>query len=352
MAAPMELLDFALQNEDFDLVFHLLLDGAPDRQPTYDPEWPRFALDNYTDDQAWNYFRFFPEDIRNLVRELNLPPRFRVSNGCVASGLDVLCMVLRRFVYPNRLVELEPFFGRPFTTISMFVNEMVDFLFEQHQQRLKLDNPWMDQHHLQLYADTIADKGAPLDNVIGFIDGTVRPICRPTRYQRVCYNGHKRIHAIKFQSIVIPNGLIAHLYGPMEGRRHDCALLAASGLMAEMEHLPMDRLGRKFAVYGDPAYPIRTYLLSPFGGANLNVAQMEFNRRMSSVRECVEWEFGNILRLFAFLDFRKDLKVLLSPVAKYYMVGALLTNCHTCLYGNQTSTYFGLDPPSLQEYLH
>ena len=27
-------------------------------------------------------------------------------------------------------------------------------------------------------------------------------ICRPTRHQRGCYNGHKRINAIKFQSVV------------------------------------------------------------------------------------------------------------------------------------------------------
>jgi hypothetical protein len=33
--------------------------------------------------------------------------------------------------------------------------------------------------------------------------------------QRTVYNGHKRIHAIKFQSVVTPNGLIANLFGPV-----------------------------------------------------------------------------------------------------------------------------------------
>ena len=72
-------------------------------------------------------------------------------------------------------------------------------------------------------------------NCIGFIDGTVRPICRPTRHQRVCYNGHNRIHEIKFWTVSIPNGLISNQYGPMEGRRHDCALLRSSGLMEECQ---------------------------------------------------------------------------------------------------------------------
>ena len=36
----------------------------------------------------------------------------------------------------------------------------------------------------------------------GFIDGAVRPICRPGENQRVVYNGHKRVHALKYQSII------------------------------------------------------------------------------------------------------------------------------------------------------
>ena len=31
----------------------------------------------------------------------------------------------------------------------------------------------------------------------------------------VCYNGHKRVEALKFQAVVAPNGLIANLYGPV-----------------------------------------------------------------------------------------------------------------------------------------
>ena len=49
----------------------------------------------------------------------------------------------------------------------------------------------------------------------GFVDGTVRPICHPTKNQKVAYNGHKKVHAIKFQSVVAANGLIANLFGPV-----------------------------------------------------------------------------------------------------------------------------------------
>lgn len=67
---------------------------------------------------------------------------------------------------------------------------------------------------LQRYADAVANKGAPLQNCFGFIDGTVSPIARPDTNQRIVYKGHKRVHAIKFQSVTLPNGIIGHLYGP------------------------------------------------------------------------------------------------------------------------------------------
>ena len=47
------------------------------------------------------------------------------------------------------------------------------------------------------------------------VDGTVRPICRPGEMQRAVYNGHKRVHGLKFQSVALPNGLIANLFGPV-----------------------------------------------------------------------------------------------------------------------------------------
>ena len=68
------------------------------------------------------------------------------------------------------------------------------------------------------YADAVhskGPKGAVVDNCFGFIDGTVRPISRPMSNQRVVYNGHKRVHALKFQDVSLPNGLIANIYGPV-----------------------------------------------------------------------------------------------------------------------------------------
>ena len=61
---------------------------------------------------------------------------------------------------------------------------------------------------------------------------------------------------------------------------------------------------------------------------------------MSKVRSSVEWIFGDIINYFKFLDFKKDLKLGLSPIGKMYIVCALFRNALTCLYGNTTSSDF------------
>ena len=58
--------------------------------------------------------------------------------------------------------------------------------------------PFLTPIKLEEYCRAIKRKGAALHNFFGFIDGTVRPICRPTVNQRMLYNGHKKIHALKF----------------------------------------------------------------------------------------------------------------------------------------------------------
>ena len=41
-----------------------------------------------------------------------------------------------------------------------------------------------------------------------------------------------------------------------------------------------------------------------------------------------------------------------SEVEEMYIVGAILQNCLTGLYGNQTSEHFDVCPPVLEDFLH
>eukprot|EP00795_Rhopilema_esculentum_P011013 gene11013-biopygen13406 len=114
---------------------------------------------------------------------------------------------------------------------------------------------------------------------------------RPKDNQREVYNGHKRVHALKFQSVVTPNGLIANLFGPVERRRHDSGMLNMSGLLHDLEHHSFSPTGQALCLYGDPAYPHRVHLQCPFARrADLTPEEEAFNQSMSQVRISVEWD--------------------------------------------------------------
>ena len=217
------------------------------------------------------------------------------------SGVEGLCILLKRFAYPCRYYEFITRFGRPIPDYSIIFNDVMTRVYDRFVCLLSDFNvPLLSQNHLMEYCRVIKDKGAPLGNCIGFIDGTVRPICQTGRNQTIVYNGHKRVHALKFQSVALPNGLIGNMFGPLEGKRHDCSLLRESNLLQNLAQYAHDNNGNPLYLYGDPAYPLRIHLQCPF--KNPSTPQEEFNKEMSRLRVSVEWLFGDISNWWAFID--------------------------------------------------
>ena len=77
-------------------------------------------------------------------------------------------------------------------------------------------------------------KCCSLPYVCSFVDGAVRPIPRPIEGQWLFHSDHKCIHALKLYSVMSPYGITEHLFGPVEGRRHDAHVLQESGLLLKM----------------------------------------------------------------------------------------------------------------------
>ena len=175
-----------------------------------------FNLESMTEDESLTEFRFNKNDIPYLVNAFGLPSKFICSNGTTASAIEGLCMLLKRLSYPCRYSDMIPRFGRSQTDICLITNKVMRFLSEKFGHLLSSFNQrWLHPDKLMKYAEAVHAKCNALDNCWGFIDGTVRPICRPEENQKVVYNGHKRVHALKYQSVVAANGLIANLYGPI-----------------------------------------------------------------------------------------------------------------------------------------
>ena len=127
-------------------------------------------------------------------------------------------------------------------------------------------------------------------------------------------------------------------------------MLADSGLLRDLEAYAFSPAGLPMCIYRDPAYPLRVHLQGPFRNPHLTPLMEAFKAYMSSVRISVEWLFGDVINYFKFLDFKKNLKIGMSSIGKMYIVCALLHNARTCLYGNETSSFFELEPPTLEEY--
>lgn len=317
------------------------------------PEWQTmFVRDPLAQSAEYFYrdYRFRKADFPLLLDELGFPERVVLENRCVISGSDVLCILLKRLAYPCRWHDVARHFGRsPSVCVRAFYHG-IDGVYGSFHHLLDI-NVARIRNRLPDFAAAIVDKGAPLDRCWGFMDGTARPCCRPMRFQRLCFSGHKRTHCVKYQSIMCPDGIIAHLWGPLAGHRHDSGMLRESGIIPLLADV-RDNNNNSYYVYTDPGYPLMDGLIKPYGGAAITPQQAQFNKSMSTVRECVEWGFGKVVSLWAFVDFKKNIKLFLSPIGKWYIVAVLLTNCHTCLYGSETSHFFHLDPPSLHDYLH
>ena len=98
----------------------------------------------------------------------------------------------------------------------MISSLVVDTIDQEHNHRItQWNDTLLNPALLETYARAIQQIGSPLHNCFGFIDGTVRSLCRPDQNQRIVYNGHKRVHGLKYQSVALPNGMIANMYGPI-----------------------------------------------------------------------------------------------------------------------------------------
>ena len=124
-------------------------------------------------------------------------------------------------------------------------------------------------------------------------------------------------------------------------------MLADSGILNDVGNFAFSPAGQPMCVYGDPAYSLWIHLQAPYSQGRLTQQMEDYNKR---VQVSVEWFFGDIINSFKFLDYKKNLKIGLSSVGKMYIACALLRNAVTCLYGNQTSEFFDLEPPTLEEY--
>uniref|UniRef100_A0A6P7GED7 Uncharacterized protein LOC114341346 isoform X2 n=1 Tax=Diabrotica virgifera virgifera TaxID=50390 RepID=A0A6P7GED7_DIAVI len=154
------------EDEDVEdaLLLHILHDD--ERLGNRAIIYGRFNLQTMSDVECKNLFRFAKNDITRLAMALNLPNVLRIENVTCISGIDGLCMLLRRFTYPNRLSDLEPLFGFSGSIISKVCTYTLN-LISENKSRLLLDLgnvAYLNYEKLKEYSEAIRNMGCPLDN--------------------------------------------------------------------------------------------------------------------------------------------------------------------------------------------
>ena len=114
--------------------------------------------------------------------------------------------------------------------------------------------------------------------------------------------------------MLCPDGIIALLHGPVPGSRHDSFMLNDSGILPKLREIMPEASGAIYGIYGDPAYPNSAYILGGLRNVNQGTIEGEWNTVLRKVRQAVEWGFGEIIATFSFLDFKKSMKIFLSPI--------------------------------------
>ena len=166
------------------------------------------------------------------------------------------------------------------------------------------------------------------------------------------YTWFKKCHGLEFQSVLVPNGFIACLFGPVPVKTHDARLLRESGLLDQLEEImPHDGDSTIYTLYGDLAYAQSIYLIGGFHNDEGGIDEALYNQIMSSVRITVEWGFGAIIKQWKFLDFQQSMKIFECPVAQYYIIAAFLCNLCNCLVGSKTQSYINAQQLTIDEYL-
>ena len=84
--------------------------------------------------------------------------------------------------------------------------------------------------------------------------------------------------------------------GPYKGRKHDSEMLADSELLTKLNNISL------ISTTTQSVYLVNT-------APGLTPELSNHNKVINQVWQSVEWVFGDILIFFAFLDFKKKLKI-------------------------------------------
>ncbi|OAD02160.1 hypothetical protein MUCCIDRAFT_82544 [Mucor lusitanicus CBS 277.49] len=300
---------------------------APANQRRHPKVYKRGTLETVLiDDVNCRYMcRFSIEEIYQITALLGLEENLCFKGISVSRQLG-FAMLACRYSYPRRYGDMERIFPMHRQNIGKVCKGMEDMVSDKMKYGIQFNTHQFREEKLKKFAAAIDEAGALIPNVVGFIDGTLQQVSRPATdddMQKSLYNGWKHVHALKYQSIVTPDGITSSMMGPVIGARHDkfmYTMLETEKRLQKYLHISDDEEDN-YAIYGDPAYVESEHLHCPFPSQSTDPLEIECNKSMAKVRIAVEWEFAEVMKYFSYCK------------------------------GYSTFAKFKVNPPTLEDYI-
>lgn len=272
-------------------------------------------------------YRFTREEILRILPLLEMPPVMRTSERDRFTAEEGFCMLLYRYAFPRRLVDLLMLFGRSQEASSRIVAHVEDLLFARFGGLLRLSAERFTAARVHEYARLVLVKsGNVVPSVWAFIDNTLLQVARPVRDQREYYT-RKKMHALNCPGLVTPDGLF-YMYTPRYGRRHDSLVFRESGMEDDIRLICGEAQaavpGSKLWVYGDSGFAETDVVMAPYRRNGITAEQQEFNSMMSELRQSVEWPFARFKSFWAQAGYHRQLKVHPCATAMLLSLKALI----------------------------
>jgi len=314
----------------------------------------RFNLLLVDENEVREQMRFYRDDIIDIVIALRLPDVIVTQSGDKIWSVEALCLVLYRLSSPSKLSRMSSVFHRSLAAISRIINYTLFWIMEHWHKVLEWDAHRLTPAKLEECAQWCSLRTRGLGhNVFGFIDGTCRPICKPSVGQEGQYNSRKKQHTLNYQGVVATDGILIHLSEAFDGTHNDIEMFNLTGMDRLLEEHAYDTQRRPLAIFGDSAYQPGAHVIVKYDECPaMPDHEAQYNIAMNAQRTSIEWAFGEITRYFNALNYRRQQQLLKSPVEYHYRTMAIMTNIRTCIYGNQISSHFRSVPPTLSEYLN
>ena len=140
-----------------------------------------FQLQDWALHYHKSFFRFIGADIERFQRCAGVPDMILVPQYGYVPGIEATCLMLRRFAFPARWVDLQIMFRRDYGAMSRIFRWMVAHLVHRYERTLHWHEGILNKQKMLEFCLHSLGRGSSIPNIWGYIDGTFVRCCRPKR---------------------------------------------------------------------------------------------------------------------------------------------------------------------------